>query len=167
MSDLLKNKFSNFEVSPPAEAWNNISAELNEHRSFLPLAEKMYNYEVQAPANAWSNITLLLKTEAKPPVRNMRTLFVKLAAAAVILGVILVTSLYFIQQQEKTEQAVAEKEDKPVNQGRRNEAPQPEDQVTPQPTIAAALPAISFPSAPQIGRASCRGRVQQHDGTCA
>jgi hypothetical protein len=159
MSDLLKNKFSNFEVSPPAEAWNNISSELIEHKAFLPLAEKMYNYEVQAPVNAWTNIALLLKTEAKAPVRNIRSMLVKLAAAAVVLGAILVTGLFFMNQ-EKTQQAIAEKEDKPVNTEKSREEPQTEDQVTPKPAITATLPAVAFPSAPRV-RTAVRERFER------
>src|SRR5687767_8554227 len=99
MSDLLKNKISNYEVSPPAKVWNNIASELNDSNALLPLAEKMYNYEVQPPADSWSYISLQLNAVEGPPVRKINSLFVKLAAAAVVLGLILISSLYFMHKE--------------------------------------------------------------------
>jgi hypothetical protein len=159
MSDLLKNKISNYEVSPPVEAWKNISAELNEHNRFLPLAEKMYNHEVQAPVNSWANISVLLKAERETPVRSMRGLFVKLAAAAVVLGVILLSGLYLVDQ-EKSQQTVAENSEKPVKPVTKNSIPEPADMPVSKPNIAATLPAISFSAAPRV-RTAIRERLER------
>jgi hypothetical protein len=77
----------------------------------------------------------------------------------VVLGAILVTGLFFMNQ-EKTQQAIAEKEDKPVNTEKSREEPQTEDQVTPKPAITATLPAVSFPSAPRV-RTAIRERFER------
>ena len=142
MSDLLKNKISGYEVQPPADVWKNIASELNESKTFQPLSEKIYHYEVPPPANSWSNISSLLQKEVKAPVK-MGRLFMKLAAAAVLIGLILMSSLYFIHQQTSIGgKNVASLPDQPSPTN--IESPSPQDQPLPDRKITSSLPTISF-----------------------
>src|SRR4051812_10062850 len=101
MSDHLKNKISNYEVLPPDGTWNNIAAELHESNELLPLAKRMYDYEVSPPTSAWKNISAILINGTNPvasvPVKSMNSLVVKITAAAAVIGVILIGSLFLLQ----------------------------------------------------------------------
>jgi hypothetical protein len=156
MSDLLKNKISNYEVSPPAEVWNNIASELNENKAFFPLAEKMYNYEVQPPGDSWSNISLALNTVEQPPVRRINSMFVKLAAAAVLLGVILLTSLYFMHEETAVQKVAGTRHQLPEPKPKTN-LPQTAEEPEPRPDITTSLPTISFSNPHKI-----RTNIREH-----
>lgn len=97
MSELLKEKLSNYEVSPPPVVWESIHQELEESNALSRLSNKMYNYEVEPPALAWQTITQGI-SEVIPvhqiPVKSISRKFYRIAAAAAVLGVVLAGSFY-------------------------------------------------------------------------
>jgi len=123
MSELLKNKIQNHEVLPPPGVWKNIASELMDTNNYLNVSRKMYDFELTPPASAWSNITESLKDTATDrgiaPVKRMNSLF---AAAAVFVGVILLGSLFFLNNNNLPEKnmssildAIGKPDLKPIN----------------------------------------------------
>ncbi len=76
------------EVVPPSAAWEAIADRLQDDKQYATVSFKMNNFEVPPPAQAWDNILLSLQetTKEKTPVINIRRLFYRVAAAAVIAG---------------------------------------------------------------------------------
>src|SRR5215831_3851323 len=62
MSDELKKKLYDYEVSPPIAAWDKIAAALDEQIS-AEFSKKMYNLESVPHNNVWDNIAKELETE--------------------------------------------------------------------------------------------------------
>lgn len=50
------HKLYNYEVSPPAEAWERIAQELEGVNEYKTVSQKLQNLQVAAPAFAWENI---------------------------------------------------------------------------------------------------------------
>src|SRR5689334_22234895 len=137
MSDVLKDKFSNYEVNPPQDAWMNITASLDEAKGFRSLAEKMYPFEVEPPASTWEAISSELLHTPKAPVKNMKGLIRKFSIAAAVVGVILVTSLYFFNPENSGEAvSLAGKPVKPAKVLK----PAPIEREVPQPSVHSATP---------------------------
>ena len=57
MSNVLKNKMYDYEVSPPKTAWENIVLSLDELAIHKKLSNKLYNQEAEPPSTAWGKIT--------------------------------------------------------------------------------------------------------------
>lgn len=84
----LATKMKNFETPAPAASWKVIAARIEDDAQHAALVNKMNKYGVAPPAAAWSNIAASLHpAEEKQiiPVIPRRTIFYRLAAAAVIL----------------------------------------------------------------------------------
>lgn len=98
MEDQTKNKLYNFEVTPPAGAWNAIAGELKESNPLLPLSGKMHEHEVPPPAAAWMQIVKELQkqdvAEAFIMARSGNSLAHKLLIAAVFTGIVLAGGIY-------------------------------------------------------------------------
>jgi hypothetical protein len=141
MSDILKNKMSNYEVLPPEDVWRNIISELDESKIFQPLSEKMYGYEVEAPADSWSNISEALSNEAKAPIKFLNSLYIKLGAAAIVIGVVLVSSLYLFNSEEGNKENTVSNQQKlePKFPGQQSTAIDP---APDQPSVAANFPTL-------------------------
>ena len=105
MSDPLKNKMFNYEVTPPEGVWKNVASNLQESNEYLALSAKMYDVEVMPPATSWAAISQALGNEQPIRARPVRRLIFKLAAAAVLLGVILTGSLYFLADESQLQTA--------------------------------------------------------------
>jgi hypothetical protein len=69
MNSELRNKLLNFEVTPPASAWEAITIGLDKKESGF--ASTLYEYELSPPASVWNNITDALdeKIHAEFPAR--------------------------------------------------------------------------------------------------
>ncbi len=63
MSNVLKNKMYDYEVTPPATVWEHVAVSLDEIKSQKNIAERIYNQEAQAPAGIWSKIADTLDLE--------------------------------------------------------------------------------------------------------
>lgn len=111
MSDQLKHRLQNHEILPPQGAWNTIASELQEANTFLPVSRKMYDFELAPPEAAWLQIAASLKQDdgdaRKAPVKRMNSLFLKLAAAAVLTGVIILGSLFLLRNTDGSKKQIA------------------------------------------------------------
>lgn len=58
-----KHKLYDYEVTPPADAWNNISAELNDIDTYKNVAKKLEQAEVPPPHNIWAQLSHTLDEE--------------------------------------------------------------------------------------------------------
>ena len=93
MSEQLKNKILNMEVAPPAAAWDFIAAELDKQAvsGAAGVQLKMHEMEVTPPAFVWNEIEKELDKNAEKVVpinRNSNFIFLRYAAAAVVVGLI-------------------------------------------------------------------------------
>lgn len=86
----LQNKMQNYEVPPPADAWENIVASLDESASGTAFPSRLYNMEVPPPPGLWQAIDSSLhpSSEAVVVAMKKRTSFFRYAAAAVVIGII-------------------------------------------------------------------------------
>jgi hypothetical protein len=95
MSSDLQNKMEQWEVKPPAEAWNKIAASLDSDEEYV-LFQKLSSFESQPPQHAWANIEAALAEDQ--PVRvvsfyqkHKRAFQYSGVAAALIIAVLLVS----------------------------------------------------------------------------
>lgn len=80
-----ENKLRNYEVVPPAGAWEKIAAALDEEHKF---PARLYNMEITPPAAAWDAIHASLDSPAAVvPMRKRTSAFFRYAAAAVFTGI--------------------------------------------------------------------------------
>lgn len=63
MSNVLKNKMYEYEVTPPATAWEKVAVTLDEINSQKNIAQILYHQEATVPAGAWNKITNALDVE--------------------------------------------------------------------------------------------------------
>lgn len=101
MSEQLKNKLHDYEIPPPPGVWENIYYELKENNELLFLSQKMYNYEVDPPEASWQIISQDLVQNLtfefnQPPVKRINKRMYVIIAAATVVGVILLGSLYIV-----------------------------------------------------------------------
>lgn len=102
MSELLKYKMTDYEVIPPKAVWDTIEKDLEEQKSFAPIADKLYPYEAEPPADAWENILQGLDNKLQPVRGRARSIsiskpkIVRWLAAATIIGLLLTGSYFFL-----------------------------------------------------------------------
>ena len=96
----LQNKLQQFEVAPPPEVWDKISRRLDEEfvTSDNQLAEKLENASIAAPAEAWEKISAELAGGANIEEQPAKVVFIykRIAVAAIVIGLLLLGSLYFL-----------------------------------------------------------------------
>jgi hypothetical protein len=95
MSSDLQNKMEQWEVKPPAEAWDKIAASLDSDEEYV-LSQKLSSFESQPPQHAWANIEAALAEDQ--PVRvvsfyqkHKHVFQYSGAAAALIIAVLLIS----------------------------------------------------------------------------
>lgn len=97
----LKNKFNNWEPTPPLNAWANISDALDKDEEYI-LLQKMRPYSAQPSLSIWESIAEELEEEKHTPVvpinKNYKKLFAYSGIAAAVLVIVFLTSLLFNQQ---------------------------------------------------------------------
>jgi hypothetical protein len=88
----LKHKMTNYEVVPPAQAWDNIAASLDESESGQSFPSRLHDMQVNPPAAAWINIENELTGAEAPviPLKKRSNPFVRYAAAAIVIGILAV-----------------------------------------------------------------------------
>ena len=105
MSEQWKYKILNFEVEPPAGAWEKIVSEIKDSNELLPLSQRIYDYEVAPPAIVWKTIATALDTyhEEKDavPVKLISTRLFRVMAAAAFFGAIILGSFYLYNSGNK------------------------------------------------------------------
>jgi hypothetical protein len=93
MSDHLKNKLRNYEAAPPATAWTDIAAALDDHPVY---AQKLHRFEAPPPSAVWDAIAQQLPAAPGRLVPLRSSKLFKYAIAAAILIVIAAGSLLYI-----------------------------------------------------------------------
>lgn len=98
MSVNWQNKISNFDIPPPREVWDKIASQLDEE--FDPaetrLSQKFLDFEIMPPPFLMENVlNQLLPVEVKPVARIVPLRFKRMAAAAVTIGLILISYFFF------------------------------------------------------------------------
>lgn len=106
MPGSLQNKLQQFEVAPPASAWNRISEQLD--AEFVPgdtdLSSALENVSIDPPQTAWANIAAGLYGE---PVQERSTgkvipvIFKRIAVAALLAGLAFIGVYYFMGPKDK------------------------------------------------------------------
>ncbi len=93
MADQLKHKMYEFELAPPAEAWDTIAARLHDDEQYATVAAKMNNYTEEVPPGTWNDILPGLNNEPEhsikaSPVSINRKIY-RVATAAIITGLLI------------------------------------------------------------------------------
>lgn len=92
------------EVPPPLQAWDKLSAKLNEINTDAVVASKMLQAELTPPAGVWENIKNSFLIEEKPGTEK-KTVIInlkKLAVAAIFIGLMATAWLLFFNQPKET-----------------------------------------------------------------
>lgn len=103
MPGSLQNKLQQFEETPPPSVWNKIVERLNEE--YVPgdhvIASKLDDASLSAPQGMWNRIDAELNGEEKTQKVKGRILpFRRIAAAAVLIGLIALGYLYFFSGEQ-------------------------------------------------------------------
>lgn len=104
-----ENELYNHEVSPPDHVWNRISHDLD--NEFLIFRHKLYDAEATPPGNSWNNIRRML--DARPETTGIKK-WLRIAAAAALVGISFFTLNYFITGGANTDKATADNEPAPA-----------------------------------------------------
>jgi hypothetical protein len=92
MPEQLKYKMYDFEVTPPATAWETITARLNDDSQYSSIASRVNNYEVPPPFDTWNNIVGCLNetntNKTETPVIKINRKIYRIAAAAIVIGLL-------------------------------------------------------------------------------
>jgi hypothetical protein len=96
MDDRIQYKLFNLEVAPPENAWDNIESALNNEKA-KTLIHRFNQYAVIPPADIWEKIENELSGKVAPRARVFSINLRKLAAAAVIIGLISTASWFYLQ----------------------------------------------------------------------
>lgn len=107
MPGSLQNKLQRLEISPPPGVWVKISSQLDAEftASDAAVTVKLENATVAPPAEVWNKINASLhdqplSVEEKEAPKTFPVIYRRLAAAAVIIGVLITTGLYLLRDKE-------------------------------------------------------------------
>lgn len=97
MMERLQNKMYDYEVTPPANVWERIAEALDESEMTHEFPSKLYGIEINPPVGAWNKIRTSLDSENTAASKTKKvSLFIRYAAAAVVIGLIVFGSIRFI-----------------------------------------------------------------------
>ena len=91
MNSGLQKRLYEMEVTPPATVWEKLSVNIDEINADNVIGKKILDADLTPPASAWENISLAINTEEKkePAKRGVLINFKRLAAAAILIGVVI------------------------------------------------------------------------------
>jgi len=91
MNSELQKRLYEMEVEPPATVWEKLSITIDEINADNIIGKKVLDAELTPPATAWQNIIIAINTEEKkePVKRGIVINFKRLAAAAIIIGIVI------------------------------------------------------------------------------
>lgn len=93
MSEHLQHRMYEFEVMPPADAWETIAARLHDDDQYAIVAAKMNNHVAEAPPETWNNILVELDNDSKHPIKapvvSINRKIYRVATAAIITGILI------------------------------------------------------------------------------
>jgi len=95
MNSELQKRLYEMEVEPPATVWEKLSINIDEINADNIIGKKVLDAELTPPATAWQNIIIAINTEEKkePVRRGIVINFKRLAAAAIIIGIVITSWL--------------------------------------------------------------------------
>lgn len=111
----LQDRLKQYEVPPPADAWDNIAAALDESALDKSFPSRLHDMQVTPPAAAWDIISAALPGEETPvvPMRKKAPAFIRYAAAAVLIGIVAFGVIRFTSGNTDTAQEGIVKETTP------------------------------------------------------
>lgn len=105
MPENIKHTLNNLEIAPPGSAWEGISAQLDKEfdAGETRLAQKLETWEATPPSTAWTHIAAALPLSAAPaqPAKVIAFPFRKVAAAAVLIGLVSVAVWFYFSSNGK------------------------------------------------------------------
>lgn len=100
MAENIKHKLYDYEVAPPPQVWGNLRQELDEVNDLILVSRKLYNFEVDPPEASWqviaADLNQLNAQLQQAPVKKINKRLFTMVAAAAVLGVILLGSMYLV-----------------------------------------------------------------------
>jgi len=104
MNSGLQKRLYEMEVTPPASVWEKLSVNIDEINADNLIGKKVLDAEFTPPAAAWQNISVAINAEEKkePAKRGILINFKRLAAAAVLIGVIVTAWIIFRNKENDT-----------------------------------------------------------------
>jgi hypothetical protein len=142
----LKNKLNNYEVTPPAAAWDKIAAALDESEIGAAFPSRLYDMELSPPLAAWDNIHSSLSPAEAPvvPMKKKAPFFIRYAAAAAIIAIAAFVIIKWTGNTSGTEQVAETQHTDIKDTGISSQSNRPAaDQVSP--SIPEQVPAIAIP----------------------
>jgi hypothetical protein len=109
LSSSTLKKMQLLEANPPSDTWQKISRQLDESGFSGQVAASLGNMEVNPPARAWNKIRLELDSETAADNQPARKLipWMKYAAAAVFIGLLTLTGIRLLNNNQSTEKSTA------------------------------------------------------------
>ena len=99
MSEDLQYRLRNLEVVPPPDNWNRIVGRLEEDHSVAVGFElRLAEAEIEPPPAAWNTIAAFLDQQKKPKARMVPMRYTRIAAAAVVIGLIGFSAFYYFNR---------------------------------------------------------------------
>jgi hypothetical protein len=109
MSKRLQNKMYDYEVTPPANLWEKIAAELDESELTHEFPLKLYEIEITPPPATWNKIKDSLDVEGVELLKPKRVFPIfRYAAAAVIIGLVAFGSIQLLKGKSSGKEIVAQ-----------------------------------------------------------
>jgi hypothetical protein len=105
MSELLKQRFKDFSISPPPSVWEAVASHLDATHENSALANRIHSVSVNPPSDAWNLIFSQLQQDAiRIPQRSKLITGRVLGRAAVVAGVVLIGSFLYFMQGDRSQQ---------------------------------------------------------------
>ncbi len=132
MSSGVQHKMLSYGVAPPPGVWDKIAAELDESELDHVFPSTLYEAEVAVPVGTWSKIQAALNArhEAAVPERRRISLFIRYAAAAVVIGLVVWGGLQLLNNKQQNKNIVATETTQPLNENPETSAVQATDVAT-------------------------------------
>ena len=111
MSERLQNKMYDYEVTPSANLWEKIAADLDESELTHEFPSKLYEIEITPPPSAWNKInTSLDAEEVESPKRKKVFAIFRYAAAAAVIGLVAFGSIQLLKGKSTDKKIVLQRE---------------------------------------------------------
>jgi hypothetical protein len=111
MSERLQNKMYDYKVTPPANLWEKIAAELDESELTHEFPSKLYEIEIIPPAAIWNKIQTTLDAEEVELPRHKKVFPIfRYTVAAAIIGLIAFGSIQLLKDKSTNKEIVQQKE---------------------------------------------------------
>ena len=111
MSERLQNKMYDYEVTPSANLWEKIAADLDESELTHEFPSKLYEIEITPPPSAWNKINTSLDGEEveSPKHKKVFPIF-RYAAAAAVIVLVAFGSIQLLKGKSTDKKIVLQKE---------------------------------------------------------